>query len=137
MQTRDPKHPAVRHATHHDVAGFLSQELRDRRELRYPPFSRLALVRIDAVDENAARKAAARLAADARSTDECASRAVEVLGPAPAPIARLRARYRFRVMLRSTERGPLRAVVGRLSVAKAKMDRRIRVAIDIDPVSML
>jgi len=40
-------------------------------------------------------------------------------------------------MLRSTERGPLRAVVGRLSVAKAKMDRRIRVAIDIDPVSML
>jgi primosomal protein N' (replication factor Y) len=90
IQTRDPEHPAVRFAMHHDVSGFLAHEVRDRREVRYPPYARLALVRVSAVSEQLARQSAGRLAAHARSCDVVASRQVEVLGPAPAPIARLR-----------------------------------------------
>ena len=63
VQTRNPAHPAIAMAVSHDVAGFVEKELADRRELGYPPFSRIALVRIDATDERVARAEADRLAA--------------------------------------------------------------------------
>ena len=137
IQTRAPEHPAIQFATRHDVRGFLARELLDRQEVGYPPFSRLALVRIDAPDEETARIAAAKLAAVGRATPDALGRRVEVLGPAPAPIARLRGRFRFRVLLRAKERGPLRAVVERVAAAREALDRQVRAAIDIDPVSML
>jgi primosomal protein N' (replication factor Y) len=132
VQTRNPTHAAIRFAVSHDVPAFVEQELADRRELRYPPFSRIALVRIDAVEESAARAEADRLAAIAR---RAAPPAVDVVGPAPAPIARLRNRYRYRFLVRAETRGPLRTVL--TAVANARVDRRARVAIDVDPVSML
>jgi primosomal protein N' (replication factor Y) len=135
IQTRDPNHPAVVFACRHDVRGFLERELSDREEVRYPPFLRLALLRIDAVDESVARQAAAHLAALARAAPQ--AKQVEVLGPAPAPIARLRNRYRFRVMLRAEGRGPLRQMLARLAVELPKLERRVRAVIDVDPVSML
>ena len=137
VQTRDPSHPAVRFAAAHDVSGFLAQELRDRRELGYPPYSRLALLRVEAAAEEVARQAAAWLATHARSSAAAARRELEVLGPAPAPITRLRGRYRFRVMLRAPTRAPLRAVIARLAGLRHELDRRVRFAIDVDPVSML
>src|SRR6266540_2302164 len=51
IQTRAPEHPALRFAARHDVGGFIERELEARRELLYPPFARLALVRIDGPDE--------------------------------------------------------------------------------------
>jgi primosomal protein N' (replication factor Y) len=137
IQTRNPDHAAVRCAAHHDVLGFVEHELGDRQDTGYPPFSRLALVRIDATDEDLARKTAGQLAAHARSRPEVQQRLVTVLGPAPAPIARLRNRYRFRVMLRARERQPLRAVVAVLQGAREQVDRKVRVVVDVDPVSML
>jgi primosomal protein N' (replication factor Y) len=132
IQTRNPEHPAVLYAVRHDVAGFLEREIGARRELDYPPFSRLALVRIDAVEERVAEEHAARLAAIAR---KAAIVGVDVLGPAPAPIARVRNRFRFRFLVRSKARPPLRTVL--LAVARAAHDRRVRVSIDVDPVNML
>ncbi len=132
IQTWQPEHPAVRLAAHHDVDAFVERELRDREELGYPPFRRLALVRIDAVEESRAREAADRLARLAR---RAAGPRVEVLGPAPAPLARLRNRYRFRFLVRAVERAELRPVL--LAVARAGADRAVRVAIDVDPMSML
>jgi primosomal protein N' (replication factor Y) len=137
IQTRQPEHPAVAFAAKHDVAGFLARELIDRREVGYPPFARLALVRIDAVDEGDARATAGRLAAAARTTPEARARTVDVLGPAVAPIARLRGRFRFRVMLRSVERRSLRAVLAVIEAARKREDRHVRTAIDVDPVAML
>ena len=137
IQTRDPQHAAVRYAISHDVAGFLNQELQDRREVRYPPFARIALVRVDAMAEALARKAAGQLAAHARTRPEVASRAVEVLGPAAAPIARLRGRYRFRLFLRAQQRTDLRAVLAFIAALKGRFDRKVRIAIDVDPFSML
>jgi primosomal protein N' (replication factor Y) len=132
IQTRNPDHPAVDLARQHDVATFLERELANRRELGYPPYARLALIRVDAVDLARAQAEATRLATLARAA---ARPTVRLLGPSPAPIARLRGRYRFHFMLRCTDRGALRDAL--LAVARATIDRRIRVAIDVDPVSML
>ncbi|HYP90061.1 MAG TPA: primosomal protein N', partial [Polyangiaceae bacterium] len=131
IQTRSPDHPAVAFAASHDVAGFVEQEMVLRQELNYPPFSRLALVRVDAVDEARVKDAVERLARLARKEGQGA----EVLGPAPAPLVRLRNRYRYRFLVRSNDRAALRAAL--LAVARAPADRQVRVAIDVDPVNML
>ncbi|WP_437606970.1 primosomal protein N' [Sorangium sp. So ce834] len=138
IQTRNPEHPAIAFAAAHDVPGFLDREIRDREEVGYPPATRLALIRIDAVDEGVGRGAAARLAAHARTCPDGLARRVEVLGPSAAPIARLRGRYRFRVLLRARERGPLRGTLAALTgLMRDGIDRNARVIIDVDPVAML
>jgi primosomal protein N' (replication factor Y) len=137
VQTYDPEHHAIRFAAKHDVVGFIERELTDRRELGYPPFSRVALVRVDAVEEKDARAACATLAKVALDAAKDARPPVEVLGPAAAPLARLRNRYRFRVMLRSRERAALRKVLLAVERARADVPREVRCAIDVDPVQFL
>jgi primosomal protein N' (replication factor Y) len=137
VQTWDPDHPAIALAAKHDVDAFLVRELADRRELGYPPLSRSALVRVDAVDAAAARKACATLAAVARACPAVAAGQVLVQGPAPAPIARIRNRWRFRLMLRSEGRGPLRAALLEVDRARAGLPREVRASIDVDPVQLL
>jgi primosomal protein N' (replication factor Y) len=132
IQTKNPDHPAIYLAVKHDVAGFVDYGLLDRQSLGYPPYSRLALVRVSALDERAARDGIQQLCqiAQARSGGHA-----EILGPSPAPIARLRNQYRFRLLVRAKTRAPLRHVL--LGVLAAKLDRRVRVVVDVDPVNML
>ena len=132
VQTYDPDHHAIRLAVRHDVPGFFDKELKDRKELDYPPFSRMVLARIDALDEKEALDAATRLAQAART-----SAGLDVRGPSPAPIARVRNRYRFRVMLRSASRELLRKGALAIHVASQELPRSVRVAIDVDPVGAL
>jgi primosomal protein N' (replication factor Y) len=136
VQTYNPAHPALTFMQSHDVTGFIARELADRRELGYPPFSRLVLLRVDAVDESIAREACARVAEIARRAGEQAT-ALQVIGPAPAPLERLRGRYRFRVLLRSTERRALRYAVGCVQANRAHLPRAARLSIDVDPVQLL
>ena len=132
IQTRQPEHAAVRFAVRHDVQGFIEAELRDREELGYPPFRRMAMVRIDAVEEGRARGEADKLS---RMAVRAAPPGVQISAPAPAPLARLRSRFRFQFVLRSADRAALRSAL--LAVARASVDRHVRMAIDVDPVSML
>jgi primosomal protein N' (replication factor Y) len=132
IQTKNPDHPAIALALAHDVAGFVRYGLADRESLGYPPFSRLAMVRVSALDERKARSTVDELGRIAR---EIASPEVEILGPSPAPITRLRNHYRFRLVARSKARGPLRRVL--IAVLQAKVESGVRVIVDVDPVSML
>jgi len=137
IQTWDPDHPAIALAARHDVDAFLERELRDRRELDYPPLTRAALVRVDATDEDQARRGCLVLAQVARSCEAAREGTVTVQGPAPAPIARVRGRYRFRIMLRARERLPLRAVLIRVDDARSSLPRNVRASVDVDPVQLL
>jgi primosomal protein N' (replication factor Y) len=137
VQTWNPEHPAVALAVRHDVDSFLERELVDRRELGYPPLTRCALVRVDAVEESEARQACTHLAQVARRCEETRAGDVLVQGPAPSPIARVRNRWRFRVMLRARARPPLRAVLAAIDQARAELARGVRSSIDVDPVQLL
>jgi primosomal protein N' (replication factor Y) len=134
VQTYDPEQPAIVFAASHDVDGFIDHELENREELGYPPFSRIVLVRVEAVAEEDALAAAARLGDAARRSG---TTTVDVLGPAAAPLARLRNRYRYRVMLRSKDRKALRSVLAALEVARAELPSKVRVAFDVDPMQLL
>ena len=137
VQAWDPEHPAVALASHHDVETFIEREMAGRRELGYPPFTRATLVRIDGPDEEGVRDASEQLARVARASDLARKGTVLVQGPAPAPIARIRNRWRFRIMLRSVDRQALRAVVAAVEKARGELPRAVRAVVDVDPVQLL
>jgi primosomal protein N' (replication factor Y) len=132
IQTYTPEHAAITAVRTHDYAGFVRQELELRREADYPPFSRMIVLRLDGRDQ-------ARVAADAAQV-AAATRAVgggkvRVLGPAEAPIARVRGRARYQVWLAGRERSAL--VAAARAGAAVKLGPDVRLAIDIDPQSVL
>ncbi len=137
LQTYQPTHPAIVRACRHDYLGFYRDELAARRELGYAPFSRLVAVRIDAVEDSRARRAAEGLAYVARQQAPVGEGVVAVLGPAPAPISRLRARYRYRFLLRSADRKQLRRVAAAVAARIDEGLGPVRASVDVDPVSML
>ncbi len=137
FQTYQPEHPAVQRAAAHDYLGFYEDEIAARRELDYAPFARLVSVRVDAGDEDVARQVAERLAAVALAHPASRGGDVAVLGPAPAPIARVRGRFRYRLMLRSAKRSRLRSVAASIADAIDGGLGSARASVDIDPVSML
>ncbi len=137
LQTYQPAHPAVLCASTHDYHAFCRAELAARQELGYPPYSRLCAVRIDAGADEQARRIAQELAQVVKRHARVRDASVALLGPAPAPIERLRGRYRYRFLLRAEDRRALRAVA--LAVA-ARIDEGVapaRASVDMDPVSML
>ena len=134
IQTYDPDHPAIKAAVRHDVRAFTEREMEARKELLYPPYARLVLVRVDGPDEAETLGAARLLAEVARRV---AGNAVEVVGPAPAPLTRLKARFRFRLMLRGQSRKHLRDVARAVYAAMADLPRKVHATVDIDPVQFL
>jgi primosomal protein N' (replication factor Y) len=132
VQTYNPDHPAILCLRTHDYEGFVRGELARRQETQYPPFSRMIALRVDGPDEKQVRAVAAEAAARARAAAEPS---VRVLGPAEAPIARLRGRTRWQVWLSAVER----AAVNRTARAAAALSlpRDVRLAIDVDPQSVL
>ena len=136
IQTRSPDHPAIACAARHDVDAFLERELRDREELGYPPFSRLVLLRLDGLAEDKVIEVAKRLATIAEETPEVRAEKVEVRGPSPAPLPRIRGRFRYRVLLRGP-RPELRAVARAIKRMLHEVPREVRVIVDVDPLSMM
>jgi primosomal protein N' (replication factor Y) len=132
VQTRQPESVVIQCALRHDVESFLAHEDTVRRELAYPPYSRLALIRFEGVDETLVCAEARKSAAAAHRV--CGTRVI-ITGPAPAPIAKIRNRWRYRFMLRSADRQQLHHVLGELS--RSNVDHRVRVTIDVDPMNML
>jgi primosomal protein N' (replication factor Y) len=137
FQTFQPTQPAIACAVHHDYHAFAKDELGKRKELEYAPFGRLIAIRIDAPDEKLAERVADQLADAGRAVPAAMEGDVEVLGPAPAPIARVRGRFRYRLLLKGRERKKLREVA--LAIL-ARIDEGIapaRASVDVDPVNML
>jgi primosomal protein N' (replication factor Y) len=137
IQTRDPDHPAIVFAARHDVPGFARRELADREEGPYPPFARLAMIRLDGLEEQRTEGAAAAVADVLRAMKPVQGGQVQVLGPVAPPLARLRGRFRFQVLLRAKERGPLRACLLSLMPGLEQIGAGVRIVIDVDPVQMM
>jgi primosomal protein N' (replication factor Y) len=136
VQTYRPTSPAVVAAAAHDYESFFRAESEARAELAYPPHGRLIAVRIDGPDAGVVAKTGERLAnlaAAAAKRPEIVG--VEILGPVPAPLERLRNRTRWQIWLRGADRAALRKVAR--SVLLAELPPNVRVGLDVDPLSAL
>jgi primosomal protein N' (replication factor Y) len=131
LQTFAPDHPVMRALVSGDVAAFMAEEAAGRRPGHWPPFGRLAALIVSSEDEREADRAA-------RDLGLAAPRApgVEVLGPAPAPLALLRGRHRRRLLLKA-RRDVLVQPLLREWISRVDLPSSVRVQIDVDPVGFL
>lgn len=134
VQTRSPTHHALTFAAAHDTDGFAAEEIGLRRSPPYPPFVSLVNLVISATEELVAADAAEAVAAWCTRLVEGRALPVAILGPAPCPLARLKDRWRWHVMLK----GPSRAIGQVVRYAARRLPRsQARVVIDRDPVTLL
>ncbi|MBU6283517.1 primosomal protein N', partial [bacterium] len=144
VQTRQPDHPSLVAARDHDFRAFAATELRARRELGYPPFGRLLRVVLEG-EESAVERCAERLGGRLRRAAlevGPAAGGIEVLGPAPAPIERLRGRHRHQLLAKARDsRGVARLLAAARPALEDASSRsrgaEVRVLVDVDPSSML
>ncbi|MFG1399589.1 primosomal protein N' [Roseixanthobacter pseudopolyaromaticivorans] len=132
IQTHMPEHPVMKALMLGDRAAFYESEIASRAEAQLPPFGRMASLIVSASEAHAAEGHARRLAASAPLHAD-----VRVLGPAEAPLALLRGRHRWRLLVRSPRAFDLSAYLRRWRESAPKPTGNVRVAIDVDPLSFL
>jgi primosomal protein N' (replication factor Y) len=134
VETHYPEHYAIQHAAKQDYLSFYEKEAHFRRMLHYPPFTALASILVrDRKVENAIRWSRALAAYFAPFEN----RGVKILGPAAAPLARLRQEFRYQFLLKSPHRSALsQALSGALDFCAAKEIPETAVIVDVDPASL-
>ncbi len=136
IQTYHPHHYALRHACAQVYSGFYDEEIRHRRNHGYPPFVALALLLCRHKDQARAGTTAQQLRnalVEANRDHSC-----RILGPAPAPLARLRGEYRIQLLVKSRSRKQMRAVIDAAMKSMEESGNDLRsVTLEIDPVSMM
>jgi primosomal protein N' (replication factor Y) len=136
VQTFSPEHPAIQAALRHDYATFVAQELPIREQYGYPPQSRLIRFVVRGPQESTAEQFAEHVADTLR--EEVTNRQLDarVLGPAPAPMAKLRGKFRFHILFRAQELTPLREIAHELTNS-LRAPSEVQWIVDVDPLDML
>ena len=131
VQSFHPEHYSIVHACRQDYGPFFDEEMRYRAALRYPPLVSMVNAVVHGRTPAAAMGDAARMARTLRA----AGSSFDVLGPAVAPISRLRGRHRAQIFLKGVNRRAMRAALRSALDASPGLGRRV--TIDVDPVSLL
>jgi len=131
IQSFYPEHYALQAAAHHDYESFYQKEISYRKELNYPPFSKLICLLISGSDQDQVKKVAQELA------NFLKRREVQgLLGPVPAVIARRRGQWRYRILLKGKDLEEIRPALAE-TLAKIVVPKEIKVLVDVDPVNLL
>ncbi|MBC2668656.1 primosomal protein N' [Novosphingobium piscinae] len=131
IQTRHPEAPVIAALAAGDRDSFYAAEAEARREAGAPPFGRWAAIIVSSEDEAEAREAARAIGGTRPDLPD-----VLVLGPAPAPMALLRGRYRYRLLLNARRSAEVQRVI-RDWLGQLRFPPGVRVAVDIDPYSFV
>jgi primosomal protein N' (replication factor Y) len=132
VQTLYPNHHSIRHACRQDYATFYEDELKFRKAMRYPPAVALINVVVKARTRQAAVEDAGTIADGMRLPGLDAWR---VLGPAPAPLGRLKGEHRAQLFIKGSRRTAMRKAL--LTVLDARQELKRRTVVDVDPMSVL
>jgi primosomal protein N' (replication factor Y) len=138
VQTFLPDDATIRSALTHDYNGFAARELDLRKSVSYPPFARLARIILRDTDEEKLKTAAETLATGLATAAESADGAdrLTVKGPSPCPINKIAGHHRIQVLLSAPTASPIQST---LAAARESglFKNTDRIAVDIDPVSLL
>ncbi len=131
VQTIHPGHYSIRHACRQDYRAFYQDEIGYRQSMRYPP----VMAMINAVVKAPTLEAALGDAADVIGALRSGGEPYKVLGPAPAPLSRLKGEHRAQFFVKGSQRGTMRKAL--LAALEARPDIRRRTTVDVDPMSVL
>lgn len=139
VQTYDPDHYSIQLAKEHDYEAFYQQEIEARKELGYPPFSHLINLIIKDEKEVEVSKVANQLGGILNQQIKDRDLSVELLGPIPAPLAKLRGKYRWQIILKGRDLDMMRKLNSySLEALKKSVNLGSTViSVDVDPIKML
>lgn len=142
LQTYNPGHYTIEAVLRMDYMSFVEKELESRERLQYPPFARLLKFLVTSPHEERVRRAAWQLAGLAREIAEelrALGQHTAVLGPSPAPLSKLKNRFRWHVFVKAWNNRDLQELTERVFSRKNKLSplNRVQVAVDRDPVMSL
>lgn len=133
IQSFNPDHYALTCAAEQDYRNFYQQELPFRQELNYPPCGYLVNLVFSGNDNHQVQAAAHQFGLYLGRI----AKSVEVLGPSPCPLARLRGKSRYQLLLKSTARPALRRLLNQFDEGIRQLPRQVNLSIDVDPIDML
>ena len=134
VQTLNPEHYAVRFAAQQDYEGFYKKEIEFRKWLRYPPFAAFANVLVRAEKQEEALRLATQLGYVLMPPPE----GIRVMGPAEAPVLRLKNEFRYQILIKAAKRSTLRQILNDLrQFAEREKWGATALVIDVDPISIL
>jgi primosomal protein N' (replication factor Y) len=136
VQTLCPDAPAIVAAVRHDLAAFAAQELAQREPLGYPPFSSMVRIVIHGAAERTTKALAEEISDRLRACAETDAPNIRILGPAPAPISRLRGNFRYQIQLQSADGELLRRCVQSATADLKPLDGAVWI-VDVDPLDMM
>jgi len=135
VQAFTPFHPAIQYARRHDFNGFYEQEIDFRRQLNYPPLSRIALLLLKGRNEEKVKFSAAHVKHEIEKWSGTFPDMI-LAGPAPAPLARTENKYRFHIMLRTRQMTLLSQKLAEL-IATLTLPEEVAITVDVDPVNLM
>lgn len=145
VQTYNPEHYSIKCAALHDYDGFAKKELEYRKQLYYPPYGRLARIVLRGKNDQDVKKRAADIAEKLKeavrlttgtSQSERYKNKVEILGPAPAPITRVKDKYRWHLIAKADNSEKLCAILKSIE-NENRHSKRVQIMIDVDPYMLL
>lgn len=137
IQTFQPGHYSIEMARSHDYTGMYGREIELRKALSYPPFSRLVNIKIEGPDNEQVQQTALKLADLARKFQKRSD--PEILGPAPAPLTRIRDRYRWQILVKGSRLESLHVFLHRIEAEIPALSKsgKVRIMLDVDPEYMM
>ncbi len=134
LQTRVPSHASLKCTASSDYLAFAAGELQLRQALEYPPFQRLLRIIIAAEDKTVAQQWARHVSEITQAA--CEGRGVSVLGPAPAPLEKIRSHWRYHILCKAPSASLLQSIMQRIKSALPEQ-KKARLLFDLDPQDML
>ncbi len=142
LQTYNPDHFSIMAAKNQDFNSFFDQEMRFRKALNYPPFSRMIQLKISGKDKLKTKEQALNLGdlcKGLKATSPSDYDSIEIMGPIEASFAKIANRFRWQILLKGMQAGALHKFIGQLLADRPKAfhNQQVRVVIDVDPISLL
>ncbi len=136
IQTFNPDHYSILCAKDHDYYRFYKEEIKFRKELNYPPFSRLINFKIIGKNEEKTKEIAIDVGNIAKMISKRYSKDINILGPSPAPIAKIKGKYRWQLLVKGRNRSSLYGFSSDF-LDECHKKRSAKIIIDVDPMNLL
>lgn len=133
IQTYNPQNPAIQMAASQDYFSFYQSEIETRKLLHYPPYTNLLRVVISSLDEISARNGCQELASYVKEITDASEEYFEILGPAPCPLAKIRNRYRYQLIVKCDSLLLITSIAKYIIYSNAPA--KVRVEVELNPLT--
>jgi primosomal protein N' (replication factor Y) len=135
IQTFNPEHYALKHAQNHDYKSFYTEEIEFREALQYPPFGRIINLRLSSIKKDSLIEEAHRLGKMAKKLSARQGNIAEIIGPAESPLAKIRGRFRWQMLIKGTDINALHQIAR--EIINTNKNSHVRITADVDPESFM